>query len=666
MCKRLTGLSATPRNELLVIDASIYLHRAYYASSGAPGGMVRGFAELLAELLDTRPPTFGAVAFDSGKPSFRADEFPSYKAHRKPHPPGFDEQVPLAQRVARAFGFAVLVADRVEGDDLIAGAVELATRQAIDVTILSIDKDLAQLVQRAGLMNEPGCPPWFEPEVVMLDRPGGTELDEFAVFDKYGVLPQQIPDWIGLAGDSSDGLPGVEGIGALTAASALGYGDTIEGLLELTAAELRALLGQSKARNFQRDLGQAILCRRLAQLRPNDLKGVSNVEAFRRLPVDSDALYVLSAELGFDDWTRAISSRAGNVPRAILAAQRGALPSSPTRAKPEDHHVAKPTAVKDRLAARKVAIDAKRRRGKRGKSKPEKKSNGETESITADDLLVELLELDPDYDIDDIMGDTEALADAIEELRNGATPTPIDLDDADSVIAGICALNPKRTPEKLKPLSLKVLRRLLKVAQAVDKGDGAKGVNPPPAKAKKTTKRTPPLPDEYGGKTVSRAAVADLRTYVRKELDLVANDAQRDALRPLVEAHLRGDDLPEHELETIGVPNDSDDEPGGEGPIVYVPGLVDDDGDSVEIRDATDTELAEAIAHRTVKGDSDDYVDLDRDDLEYLALETFAAHAHYLEAAANQPTDAEGVRAVEIVDQVADRIISKLIERLSG
>ena len=237
--KTISGLAAKSREELLVIDASIYLHRAWHASGGAPWCLVRGFAELLAGLLDTRPPMFAACAFDSGLPSYRVDQLESYKAHRPPHPDGFDEQLPFVHRLTRAMGIKVLVADRVEGDDLIAGAVRLARRNRVPSTIMSVDKDLAQLVQdernshsRALSEAFPTSDQIVEPRVSILTGPNGGERDTAAIYTKYGVWPHQIADWIGLAGDAADGLPGVEGIGSDLAARLLLLHKTIEGIVE--------------------------------------------------------------------------------------------------------------------------------------------------------------------------------------------------------------------------------------------------------------------------------------------------------------------------------------------------------------------------------------------------------------------------------------------------
>ena len=632
MRQRLQGVGGAPVDELLIVDASIYLHRAYYAAKGAPLAVVRGFGEVLAEMLDTRPPTFAACAFDSGLKSFRADILPSYKAHRGPHPEGFDEQVPLAMRLASALGFAVLVRDRVEGDDLVGGAVRLATRAGVDATILSIDKDLAQLVQ-----DEPS-------RVVMLTRPGGEVRDVAAVVSKYGVRPDQITNWIGIAGDACDGIPGVKGIGEGLAAKLLANHDTIEGVL--AADGVQALYKTSPAKKaiaFARDYEQALLSRELAVLRCDDLL-VDNLEQLRRTPVNTEQLLALCSEIGLDDWPKAIQARPASVARAILSARRGFNPSATARNTPETSTMANPTSVADRLAARRAKLQ-------RVTPPPAPKR-------TAEEVLGEVLDIAPDdFDVDSLdFDDADALELVLAELKGESKPTAapvlVDLDDKTAVIARIVALNPARKAASYAPLSLKILVGLLRSLEAKATGaTGATGVNPPEStkepeateplpKKPRGRKRTPPLPDEYGGKSVSRASVTELKAYTFTVVGLDGAKAKRDDLREIVEAHLRGEELPAHGLGLVNAPGEPDGGDTGGGAVVRIPGITDDDGAPVTLETASDEELADCVAHRSVgKGKRGDYLKLNRDDLEYLTLETLAAQAARLESESHRRID---------------------------
>lgn len=630
--KPIEGLAAEPRDELLAIDASIYLHRAWHSSKGAPGGVVRSFGLLLCEILDTRPPTFAACAFDSGLPSYRADEWPAYKEGRPEKPPEFVEQIEQSFRLAGFLGFNPIMRDRVEADDLIAGVVELAVAGHYSATIMTVDKDLAQLIGGTKYSVE------------ILTRPGGEVRGIDAVLAKYGVLPSQIPDWLGLAGDSADNLPGVEGIGDKLAARLLRDHGTIEDIRDANGVAAMYAGPSVKAANFDRDFLQAILCRELARLRPDDL-GFSTLQAFKRQPIKLGALYGFAVDHGLDDWTKALDRpriSLGQIPRALLATNK----PSAARSRPEDLEMAEATSIAKRMQARKA--DQDKRRGKsNGKSNGKTKAKGPS----AAELIVEILAIDDEFDFEGIGVDPENANELAAVLAELMTRDDGGGGGEETLVDQILALDTEGAyqREKLEKLSAAVQESVLRVVKARADGAGSDGVNPgdgkserdtspEPGKAKKSAgrSRTPPLPEKYGGKTMSKASKDDLRAYAGEVLGLKAEKGQKSALKPIVEAHLRGEELPDHDFESTEGEGKVD--TGflspfeGEGPVVFVPGLTDkDDGKPVAIEDATADELAAAIAYRTVGGKADDFGGIDRDDLEFLALQTFASHAWRLE-----------------------------------
>lgn len=202
-----------PADGLWLIDASLYVFRAWqgvpaeHDPQGRESQSVRGFARWLAELLRNARPTLCACTFDShdGRGTRRRLN-PAYKADRKPISPILFEQIERCRGVARAFGLAVHTGGELEADDLIGHFATLAHAAGHPVTIVSGDKDLAQYLD--------GDDRWW-------DVGRRDALDVRAVTRRFGVRPTQIADWLALAGDASDGIAGIPGVGGATAARLL-------------------------------------------------------------------------------------------------------------------------------------------------------------------------------------------------------------------------------------------------------------------------------------------------------------------------------------------------------------------------------------------------------------------------------------------------------------
>lgn len=214
-------------SHVYLIDGSGYIFRAFHAlppltrpSDGLPVGAVHGFSAMLWKLLGDSKlsdrPTHLAVIFDASEKSFRNEMYKEYKAHRPPAPEELVPQFPLIRDAVKAFNVACLEQDGYEADDLIATYAVQAAKAGADVTIISSDKDLMQLVQ---------------PGIVMFDTMKNRRIGPDEVMEKFGVPPDKVIDVQALAGDSVDNVPGVPGIGVKTAAELIKeYGD-LDGLL---------------------------------------------------------------------------------------------------------------------------------------------------------------------------------------------------------------------------------------------------------------------------------------------------------------------------------------------------------------------------------------------------------------------------------------------------
>ena len=246
-------------DELVLVDGSSYIFRAYHAlppltrkSDGLPVGAVAGFCNMMWRLMrdsvDDIEPTHLAVIFDYSGKSFRNDFYPDYKAHRPDPPEDLRPQFGLIRQAVEAFNVPCVEQEGYEADDLIATYARQAEAAGAKVTIIASDKDLMQIVSD---------------NVIMYDTMKDKRIAAGEVVEKFGVPPAKVVDVQALAGDSTDNIPGVPGIGIKTAAQLIEeYGD-LEALLE-RAGEIK----QNKRReNLIEFAEQARVSRRLAELK---------------------------------------------------------------------------------------------------------------------------------------------------------------------------------------------------------------------------------------------------------------------------------------------------------------------------------------------------------------------------------------------------------------
>jgi len=197
-----------------LIDGSVYIFRAYYsmppmsAPDGTPTNAAYGFANALIKYLADTNASHGAVAFDYSAESFRNEIEPEYKANRGETPEDLAPQFEICVRVARALGLAIFEKERYEADDLLATVAHRVVAKGASARIVTSDKDLAQLVRQDGRID-------------FYDLARDELRDADGVREKFGIDPDQIPDYLGLVGDAVDNLPGVPGVGPKGATAVL-------------------------------------------------------------------------------------------------------------------------------------------------------------------------------------------------------------------------------------------------------------------------------------------------------------------------------------------------------------------------------------------------------------------------------------------------------------
>jgi DNA polymerase I len=245
-------------DHVFLVDGSGYIFRAFHAlppltrkSDGTPVGAVSGFCNMMLKLvrdtIDGEKPSHLAVIFDAGSKTFRNDIYDKYKANRSETPPDLIPQFGLIREATRAFDIACIEQQGFEADDLIATYTRQAVEAGATVTIVSSDKDLMQLVSD---------------QVSLYDTMKNKRITRAEVIEKFGLGPESVVDIQALAGDASDNVPGVPGIGVKTAAQLLEVYGNLEALLE-RAGEIK----QPKRREaLIENADMARISKRLVQL----------------------------------------------------------------------------------------------------------------------------------------------------------------------------------------------------------------------------------------------------------------------------------------------------------------------------------------------------------------------------------------------------------------
>ncbi len=273
------------KNIFYIIDGNSYIYRAFYAirglatSSGLPTNAVFGFANMLLKVVREKNPGLLAIVFDPKGPTRRHHEFKDYKAHRPPMPRDLIPQIPYIHRLVEAFRIPVFIQEGQEADDIIATLAFKAEALGMDITIVTGDKDILQLIG---------------PNIRVYDTLKEKVYESRDVQERFGVPPDRVVEIMGLMGDATDNIPGVPGIGEKTAQTLIKEYGTIENLLA-HADEIK----KPKLRDSLREYAHmALLSRELALLR-TDITINVDYESLKMKPPDSIALLGLLKELEF-------------------------------------------------------------------------------------------------------------------------------------------------------------------------------------------------------------------------------------------------------------------------------------------------------------------------------------------------------------------------------
>ena len=277
-----------------LIDGSGYIFRAYYAlpplsrkSDGLPTGAVSGFCSMLFKLLEDaraddskEKPTHFAVIFDSARKNFRNEIYKDYKANRSEAPEDLAPQFEYIRKSVKAFNLPSIELLNYEADDLIATYAKQITKLGAKVTVISSDKDLMQLVSK---------------DIRLYDPMKSKVIGEKEVIEKFGVKPNQVIDVQSLAGDSSDNIPGVPGIGIKTAAELINKYKNLDTLLN-KASEIK----QNKRREtLLENKDKALLSRELVTLKSN-VPVKDELSSFILKDVNKETLFNFLREMEFN------------------------------------------------------------------------------------------------------------------------------------------------------------------------------------------------------------------------------------------------------------------------------------------------------------------------------------------------------------------------------
>jgi len=247
------------RKKLFLIDGSALAYRSYFAfvknplinSRGENTSAIFGFLNSLLKIIDEHHPDYLAAVFDTPEPTFRHKIYPEYKATRQKMPDEMSEQLPRIRQVLEALRVPIIEIPGLEADDVMGSLAIKAAQQNFETYLVTADKDFYQLVSPNIKVYDPGRA-GKESEV----------LDEEGVVRKIGLPPSKIIDYLSLMGDSSDNVPGVEGIGPKTALELLQQFDSLDQIYQ----HLDQIGRESLRNKLEQNRELAFLSRRLVTL----------------------------------------------------------------------------------------------------------------------------------------------------------------------------------------------------------------------------------------------------------------------------------------------------------------------------------------------------------------------------------------------------------------
>lgn len=282
---------------LLLIDGNAMVYRAHYAlakqglwtEAGLPTWAVYGFLNTLIDVLEAVRPTHCLVAFDGHEPTFRHRAYRGYKAGRPPMPDELSQQFPMVRRLVDVLGIPIYECEGFEADDVMATLAVQALDHGGQSTILTGDQDLFQVI-RPGLR-------------ILWPKHGTADIlffDQAAVFRKYGVWPHQFVDYKAMIGDASDRLPGVQKVGAKSAAELLQKFGTVAEILRLLDTKQ---FNHPKAKYIEADRANLVLSQELARIE-TEVPVLLNPERTKLSRPDDQAMTAFLTRLEFAGMVR--------------------------------------------------------------------------------------------------------------------------------------------------------------------------------------------------------------------------------------------------------------------------------------------------------------------------------------------------------------------------
>jgi DNA polymerase-1 len=276
--------------KIYLVDISSLFFRAFYAvrpltsPNGVPVNAIYGLLSMIVKLFKTERPDYMVFCYDRKEPSFRKEIFEEYKAHRTEMPEELATQIPYMKKLIDLLGIPSIEVPKFEADDLIGTITRIALEKKMEVVIVSGDKDFAQLVK---------------PGVILYDTMKETKIDEKGVLEKWGVHANQFCDYLAIVGDSSDNIPGVEGLGPKGAQKLLAEYKTLKDIYshldEVKPAGAQEKLRKSKEMAF---LSHKLVC--IDQNAPVD----ENLESYRLKGMQREDLRSFLRDLNFKTFER--------------------------------------------------------------------------------------------------------------------------------------------------------------------------------------------------------------------------------------------------------------------------------------------------------------------------------------------------------------------------
>jgi len=241
------------RETVYLVDGSSYIYRAYHAirnlsnSKGFPTNAILGFTKMILKLFNDKEPTYVAIVFDTKGPTFRHEIYDAYKATRPPMPEDLVAQLPYIKKVVQGLNAAMIEKEGYEADDVLGTLARKGEEKDYQVVIVTGDKDFRQLIS---------------PQVSLWDTMKDRFTDYETFIKEYSMEPHQSIDMMGLSGDKSDNIPGVAGVGEITAAGLIRTFGTLENVFE----HLEEIKGKKLKENLEKSMADAVLSKKLVTI----------------------------------------------------------------------------------------------------------------------------------------------------------------------------------------------------------------------------------------------------------------------------------------------------------------------------------------------------------------------------------------------------------------